>query len=83
MSFAFSGNSARVFSVPIFAVSLGHLERLKLGLTWCIGCGYLSIDSCSLANPQHRLGDSLSDQESRQVSAALPVGTPGKGLEAS
>ena len=30
------------------------LERLKLGLTECIGCGCLSLDRCRLANPDDR-----------------------------
>ena len=30
---------------------IAELERLKLGLTECIGCGCLSLDRCSLANP--------------------------------
>jgi MerR family transcriptional regulator, redox-sensitive transcriptional activator SoxR len=30
------------------------LERLKLGLTECIGCGCLSIERCKLANPGDR-----------------------------
>jgi MerR family redox-sensitive transcriptional activator SoxR len=28
-----------------------ELERLKLGLTECIGCGCLSLDRCKLSNP--------------------------------
>jgi MerR family redox-sensitive transcriptional activator SoxR len=28
-----------------------ELERLKTGLTECIGCGCLSLDRCRLANP--------------------------------
>jgi MerR family redox-sensitive transcriptional activator SoxR len=28
-----------------------ELERLKAGLTECIGCGCLSLDRCQLANP--------------------------------
>ena len=32
------------------------LERLKLGLTECIGCGCLSLDRCQLANPGDRAG---------------------------
>jgi MerR family transcriptional regulator, redox-sensitive transcriptional activator SoxR len=35
---------------------IAQLERLKLGLTECIGCGCLSIDSCRLANPADRAG---------------------------
>ena len=30
------------------------LERLKLGLTECIGCGCLSLERCKLANPGDR-----------------------------
>jgi MerR family redox-sensitive transcriptional activator SoxR len=33
-----------------------ELERLKLGLTECIGCGCLSLDRCALANPGDRAG---------------------------
>ena len=35
---------------------IAELERLKLGLTECIGCGCLSLDRCRLANP----GDSAA-----------------------
>jgi MerR family transcriptional regulator, redox-sensitive transcriptional activator SoxR len=35
---------------------IGELERLKLGLTECIGCGCLSLDRCQLANPGDRAG---------------------------
>jgi MerR family redox-sensitive transcriptional activator SoxR len=31
-----------------------ELERLKAGLTECIGCGCLSLDRCKLANPDDR-----------------------------
>ena len=31
-----------------------ELERLKLGLTECIGCGCLSLERCKLANPNDR-----------------------------
>jgi MerR family redox-sensitive transcriptional activator SoxR len=31
-----------------------ELERLKAGLTECIGCGCLSLDRCRLANPGDR-----------------------------
>ena len=31
-----------------------ELERLKRGLTECIGCGCLSLDRCRLANPGDR-----------------------------
>jgi MerR family transcriptional regulator, redox-sensitive transcriptional activator SoxR len=33
---------------------IAELERLKLGLTECIGCGCLSLDRCRLANPCDR-----------------------------
>jgi MerR family redox-sensitive transcriptional activator SoxR len=35
---------------------MAELERLKLGLTECIGCGCLSLDRCKLANPDDRAG---------------------------
>jgi MerR family redox-sensitive transcriptional activator SoxR len=35
---------------------IAELERLKLGLTECIGCGCLSLDKCRLANPGDRAG---------------------------
>jgi MerR family redox-sensitive transcriptional activator SoxR len=34
---------------------IAELERLKLGLTDCIGCGCLSLERCKLANPDDRL----------------------------
>ena len=33
---------------------LAELERLKLGLAECIGCGCLSLDRCQFANPGDR-----------------------------
>ena len=33
---------------------IGELERLKAGLTECIGCGCLSLDRCKLSNPDDR-----------------------------
>ena len=33
---------------------IDELERLKAGLTECIGCGCLSLDRCRLANPGDR-----------------------------
>jgi len=35
---------------------IAELERLKLGLTECIGCGCLSLGRCRLANPGDRAG---------------------------
>jgi len=33
---------------------IAELERLKVGLTECIGCGCLSLDRCKLSNPEDR-----------------------------
>ena len=33
-----------------------ELENLKLGLTSCIGCGCLSLESCVILNPDDRAG---------------------------
>ena len=33
---------------------IAELERMKTGLTECIGCGCLSLDRCQLANPGDR-----------------------------
>jgi len=35
---------------------IAELQRLKAGLTECIGCGCLSIDRCQFANPADRAG---------------------------
>ena len=35
---------------------IAELQRLRGGLTACIGCGCLSIDRCSLSNPADRAG---------------------------
>lgn len=35
-------------------VRIAELERLRVGLTECIGCGCLSLDRCRLANPGDR-----------------------------
>ena len=35
---------------------IAELNRLRAGLTECIGCGCLSIDRCSLANPADSAG---------------------------
>jgi MerR family transcriptional regulator, redox-sensitive transcriptional activator SoxR len=43
-----SGWTARIDS------KIAELERLKAGLTECIGCGCLSLDRCRLANPSDR-----------------------------
>lgn len=36
---------------------MAELERLKVGLTECIGCGCLSLETCRLANPGDRASD--------------------------
>ena len=33
---------------------IAELQRLKVGLTECIGCGCLSLERCKLANPHDR-----------------------------
>jgi MerR family redox-sensitive transcriptional activator SoxR len=35
---------------------IAELERLRSGLTECIGCGCLSLDRCTLSNPGDRVG---------------------------
>jgi MerR family redox-sensitive transcriptional activator SoxR len=35
---------------------IAELERLKAGLTQCIGCGCLSLRRCRLSNPADRAG---------------------------
>ena len=37
---------------------IGELERLRAGLTQCIGCGCLSMQTCQLSNPGDRAGRS-------------------------
>ena len=34
---------------------IGELKRLRSGLTECIGCGCLSLESCGVLNPNDRL----------------------------
>ena len=46
-----SGWSARIDA------RIAELERLKVGLTECIGCGCLSLARCPLANPYDRAGE--------------------------
>ena len=35
---------------------IAELQRLREGLTGCIGCGCLSFETCWIANPQDRKG---------------------------
>ena len=44
---------SRTWSVRIDQ-RIAELERLKLGLEGCIGCGCLSLDRCRLSNPDDR-----------------------------
>jgi MerR family redox-sensitive transcriptional activator SoxR len=37
-----------------------ELQRIRAGLTQCIGCGCLSLKQCQLANPEDRIGRSGS-----------------------
>lgn len=36
---------------------IAELDRLKAGLTECIGCGCLSLERCKLANPDDRAAE--------------------------
>ena len=36
---------------------IAELERLRDGLTECIGCGCLSLERCPLSNPSDRAGE--------------------------
>jgi MerR family redox-sensitive transcriptional activator SoxR len=36
---------------------IAELERLRVGLTGCIGCGCLSLDRCAILNPGDRLAE--------------------------
>jgi MerR family redox-sensitive transcriptional activator SoxR len=56
---------------------IAELERLRAGLTRCIGCGCLSLEQCSFANPGDRaarLGAGprywISDKQRVQVAGA-------------
>jgi MerR family redox-sensitive transcriptional activator SoxR len=35
---------------------IAELQRLEAGMTRCIGCGCLSLDTCDMSNPGDRLG---------------------------
>ncbi len=47
---------ARVWSRRIDA-QIADLERLKLRLSGCIGCGCLSLRKCALCNPRDAAAD--------------------------
>ncbi|MCC6313184.1 MAG: redox-sensitive transcriptional activator SoxR [Thermomicrobiales bacterium] len=55
---------------------IAELQRLRHGLTECIGCGCLSLESCAMLNPDDRLASFgpgprywLSDPTPRPASA--------------
>lgn len=47
------GRLGRAWTARIDA-RIAELQRLKAGLTSCIGCGCLSLELCALANPGDR-----------------------------
>jgi len=52
------GDSARISVAWTKRIDqrIAELQRLRAGLTQCIGCGCLSIDKCQYANPADRAG---------------------------
>jgi MerR family redox-sensitive transcriptional activator SoxR len=66
---------------------IAELERLKVSLADCIGCGCLSLDRCRMANPGDRVGASgpgprrwLGDAwPPEAVRVTPPTGTPTAG----
>lgn len=48
------GRLSRSWSERIDA-RIEELKRLKVGLTGCIGCGCLSLESCAILNPDDRV----------------------------
>jgi MerR family transcriptional regulator, redox-sensitive transcriptional activator SoxR len=53
---------------------IAELERLKAGLTDCIGCGCLSLDRCRLANPDDRAAASGPGPRYWIGDARVPIG---------
>lgn len=60
---------------------IAELDRLRTGLTECIGCGCLSLDRCKLANPGDRaagLGAGprywIGDPPANRSAATSPTG---------
>ena len=51
---AATGRGSRAAGATRIDERIAELERLKMGLTECIGCGCLSLDRCRLANPDDR-----------------------------
>jgi MerR family redox-sensitive transcriptional activator SoxR len=54
---------------------IAELERLKEGLTGCIGCGCLSMERCELLNPGDRAG--AAGAGPRFWLGDRPAGAPG------
>jgi MerR family redox-sensitive transcriptional activator SoxR len=52
---------------------IAALERLRDGLTTCIGCGCLSLQRCRLSNPDDVLGE--TGQGARYLPPALRAGS--------
>jgi MerR family redox-sensitive transcriptional activator SoxR len=57
---------------------IAELERLKAGLTECIGCGCLSLDRCKLANPDDRAAR-LGPGPRYWVGEPAPAAASGRG----
>ena len=55
---------------------IAELERLKHGLSGCIGCGCLSLERCQMLNPEDRAGR-------RGRGARFWIGDPQRPAEAS
>ena len=51
-----TGRSCRRSWTRRIDARIAELQRLRDGLTECIGCGCLSIGRCRLANPADRAG---------------------------
>ncbi|MBG0816139.1 redox-sensitive transcriptional activator SoxR [Planomonospora sp. ID82291] len=58
-----------------------QLQRLRDGLTDCIGCGCLSLDRCALANPDDVLG-TRGPGSRLMVAPAAGCAAPGAGAGA-
>ncbi|GGL03208.1 hypothetical protein GCM10014719_01740 [Planomonospora parontospora subsp. antibiotica] len=59
-----------------------QLQRLRDGLTDCIGCGCLSLDRCALANPDDVLA-ARGPGSRLMVAPAAGCAVPGEGADAS
>ncbi len=51
---------------------IAELERLREGLTECIGGGCLSLDRCKLANPGDRAGPAAPGRATGSATRDLP-----------